>query len=177
MSNLRSRFISIGVVLFAAAMVVAFARPSYRQGEPSVAGKKPHDFAFTIDGRQQHLSDLRGKVVVLNFWASWCPPCVDEINSLTSLQAQLAPRGATILGVSVDEDAGAYTKFLREHNVNFPNYRDPSKDIATTYGTTLFPETYIIGTDGRIARKIVGEQQWNSEELVSYIESLVSATH
>lgn len=176
MTTLRSRLVSIGVVVFAAALVVAFARPSYRQGEPTVAGKRAYDFSFDINGRAEHLSDMHGKVVVLNFWASWCPPCVDEINSLTALQSQLAPRGATILGVSVDEDPAAFEKFLRDHNVNFPNYRDPSKDIATTYGTSLFPETYIIAPDGRIARKIVGPQAWDSPELANYIESLIPAS-
>jgi peroxiredoxin len=159
--------------MFAATIVVVFASPSYRQGEPSIAGTRAHDFPMQLDGKAEHLSDLRGKVVILNFWASWCPPCIDEIASLNALQFRIEPRGATILGVSIDEDPAAYEKFLHQYNVIFPTFRDPSQSIATTYGTKMWPETYIIGPDGRIARKIVGPQDWSSNEIVSYIESLI----
>jgi cytochrome c biogenesis protein CcmG, thiol:disulfide interchange protein DsbE len=173
--GLTSKLSSAGVLLFAVAIVVVFARPSYRQGEPSVAGKRAYDFAIELDGRSEHLSDLRGKVVVLNFWASWCPPCVDEVASLNELQFLILPRGGTVLGVSVDEDPAAYRRFLEQHNVSFPNYRDPTKKIAETYGTVMYPETYVIDANGRIARKIVGPQDWSGSELAGYIESLLPA--
>lgn len=172
MTLLSSRLLSAAVLIGAATIVVVFASPSYRQGEPSIAGTRAHDFPMQLDGKSEHLSDLRGKVVVLNFWASWCPPCIDEIASLNALQFRIEPRGATILGVSIDEDPAAYEKFLKQYKVIFPTFRDPSQNIATTYGTKMWPETYIIGTDGRIARKIVGPQDWSSDELVNYILSL-----
>ncbi len=176
MTLLSSRIASAAVLIAAATIVVIFASPSYRQGEPSIAGTRAFDFPMQLDGRPEHLSDFRGKVVVLNFWASWCPPCIDEIASLNSLQTRIQPRGATILGVSIDEDPAAYEKFLRQYKVDFPTFRDPTQNIATTYGTKLWPETYIIGTDGRIARKIVGPQDWASDELVNYILSLTPST-
>src|SRR6202451_1537053 len=143
------RKLNTGVVLaFIAGLIFLFARSDYRQGEPSLRGKPAKDFALTLDGKPAHLSDLRGKVVVLNFWATWCPPCVEEIGALNALQAKLAPLGATVRGVSMDEDDDAYQKFLREHNVPFPNFRDPSKKIAESYGSVMYPETYIIGPDG-----------------------------
>ena len=157
----------------ATCVIVAFSIPSYRQGEPGIAGKRAEDFALTLNGRPAHLSDFRGKVVVLNFWASWCPPCVAEIGALNSLQNKIAGHGGTILGISQDEDPAAYEKFLADHKVPFPTFRDPSKKIQDIYGTQLIPETYIIGSDGRIERKISGGQDWDSPELVSYIESLL----
>ena len=170
----HSRKVFTFVALFvSAAVIYAFAKPTYRQGEPSVAGRRAEDFALMLDGKPAHLSDFRGKVVLLNFWASWCQPCVEEIGSLNGLQEKIAARGGTILGVSIDEDEGAYEKFLRDHHVPFPNFRDPSKKIATDFGTVMWPETYIIGTDGRIARKIIGPQKWDDAELSGYIESLL----
>jgi cytochrome c biogenesis protein CcmG/thiol:disulfide interchange protein DsbE len=165
-----------GVVLaLAMTVVVIFAMPSYRQGEPGVAGKRASDFAFELNGRTAHLSDLRGQVVVLNFWATWCPPCVAEIGTLNALQRDISGHGGTVLGISVDEDADAYEKFLVEHKVPFPNFRDPTKKIPESYGTLMYPETYIIDTDGRIARKIVGEQEWDNPQLAKYVESLLPA--
>lgn len=175
-TKLGSRIFTAIVLIVATGLVTAFAVPSYRQGEPGIAGRRAYDFALTLNGQPAHLSDLRGKVVVLNFWASWCPPCLAEIDSLNALQKRIAPQGGTILGISIDEDADAYEKFLREHNVPFPTYRDPSKKIADTYGTSMWPETYIIGKDGRITRKIVGQQEWDSPELAGYIESLLHST-
>ena len=172
-SKIGSRIFTAVSLTVAASVIVAFSIPSYRQGEPGIAGKRADDFALTLNGRPSHLSDFRGKVVVLNFWASWCPPCVAEIGTLNALQNKIAPHGGTVLGISVDEDPAAYEKFLAEHKVPFPNFRDPTKTISKNYGTELYPETYIIGPDGRIERKISGQQDWDSPEMVSYIESLL----
>ncbi len=156
----------------AAVVIVIFAMPSYRQGEPSIAGRTAPVFAFDVAGKPARLSDLRGQVVVLNFWATWCPPCVEEMPSLNHLHERLANRGVAILGVSVDEDAATYDQFLRDHQVRFPTYRDPAKKIPSEYGTFMYPETYIIGRDGRIARKIIGPQNWTSADLQQYIVEL-----
>jgi cytochrome c biogenesis protein CcmG/thiol:disulfide interchange protein DsbE len=172
-SKIGSKIFTGVSLTVAASVIIAFSIPSYRQGEPGIAGKRPDNFAFTLNGRAAHLSDLRGKVVVLNFWASWCPPCVAEIGTLNALQNKISSQGGTVLGISVDEDQTAYEKFLAEHKVPFPNFRDPTKKISEGFGTVLYPETYIIGPDGRIERKISGQQDWDSPEIVSYIESLL----
>jgi len=172
-SKIGSKIFTGVSLAVAASVIIAFSIPSYRQGEPGIAGKRADDFSLTLNGRPAHLSDFRGKVVVLNFWFSTCPACVQEIDSLNALQNKIAARGGTILGVSVDENRVDCDKFLSAHNVPFPNFWVPSKKIAEGYGTQLYPETYIIGTDGRIERKIGGGQDWNSPELVSYVESLL----
>lgn len=159
-------------------IIVVFAMPSYRHGEASVAGKRAQDFAFDLSGKPMHLSDLRGKVVVLNFWGSWCPPCVEETPALNRLQKYIASRDGVVIGVAADEDPAAYEKFLREHGVIFETYRDPAtKDnrspIAGMYGTTMVPETYIIGRDGKIQRKIIGMQEWDSPEMLKYFDSIL----
>src|SRR3984893_16694457 len=114
-----------GVLALAAGIILVFALPSYRQGEASIAGKTALDFSLDLSGKPTRLSDLRGKVVVLNFWASWCPPCVDEAPSLNRLQRYLEPRNALVLGVAADQDSYAFSKFLVDQGVTFPTYRDP----------------------------------------------------
>jgi cytochrome c biogenesis protein CcmG/thiol:disulfide interchange protein DsbE len=158
----------------AAMVILIFALPSYRQGEASIAGKTAEDFPLDLSGKPTHLSDLRGKVVVLNFWASWCPPCVEETPALNHLEKYMASRNGMVLGVSIDDDPSAYKKFLKDQNVSFTTYSDPSmKKIERDYGTSMIPETYIIDRHGKIARKVIGPQQWDSPEMLAYFDALL----
>ena len=159
-------------------ILLLFALPSYRQGEASIAGKTANDFALTIDGKPQRLSDYRGKVVVLNFWASWSPPCLEEAPALNRLQRHIEPMGGTILAVSIDEDPTAYEKFLKDFGIVFPTWRDPNvqdnkSKIELSYGTSLIPETYVIDRHGKIARKLVSAQQWDSPEMLAYFDAIL----
>ena len=170
------RKLKTGLVLaFVAGLLALFIHPDYRQGEASMRGRPAKNFQFTIDGKPQTLADLRGKVIVLNFWATWCPPCVEETPSLLQLQKRLAPRGATILGISLDDDQNAYAEFLKTYHIDFPTYRDPTKKSALDYGTIMYPETYIIDRNGRIDRKIVGPQDWTGPGMTAYLNSVLEA--
>jgi cytochrome c biogenesis protein CcmG, thiol:disulfide interchange protein DsbE len=167
------RLLAWTAVAAAAAILVLFAMPSYRQGEASIAGKPAQDFSLTLAGKSEHLSDLKGKIVVLNFWATWCPPCVEETPALNRLQKYIDSRGGMVLGVSVDEDGAAYEKFLQDQSVIFPTYRDATKKSAADYGTTIYPETYVIDRHGKIARKFIGQQQWDSPEMLAYFDAIL----
>ena len=171
--GLKSKLTTALVLAFLAALIIGFALPSYRNGEASLHGQAAKDFALTLDGKPARLADLRGKVVVLNFWATWCPPCVEEAASLNELQQHVAPMGGLILGVSADDDASAYDSFLVAHSIVFPTYRDATKQIPISYGTTMFPETYVIDRRGKIDRKIVGPQNWDSPEMLAYFDALL----
>jgi cytochrome c biogenesis protein CcmG, thiol:disulfide interchange protein DsbE len=167
-----------GALAAALGLVLLFAMPSYRQGEASVAGKTAQNFPLEIAGKPGHLTDLQGKVVILNFWATWCPPCVEETPALNRLQKYIESRKGVVLGVAADEDPAAYEKFLRDQSVVFPTYRDPStKDnhspIAEEYGTLMYPETYVIDRRGKIARKFIGFQQWDSPDMLAYFDSIL----
>jgi cytochrome c biogenesis protein CcmG/thiol:disulfide interchange protein DsbE len=165
--------INAGVLMAVVGVLWLFFTPLYRQGEPTMAGKKAPAFSFALNGKPMQLSDMRGKVVVLNFWASWCPPCLEETPALNRLQARIAPQGGVVLGVSLDESEAKYQQFLQEQNVGFPTYRDPKQEINLEYGTTIFPETYIIDRDGKIARKVIGPQEWDRGENYAFLESLL----
>jgi cytochrome c biogenesis protein CcmG, thiol:disulfide interchange protein DsbE len=173
MNTLLRKIVAWSSMGFACAVLAFFTFPHYRQGESSVAGKKADDFAMELNGKPEHLTDLRGKVVVLNFWASWCAPCIEETPSLIDLQKRIASRNGVILGVSVDEDPSAYEKFLKDQHINYLTYLDPSKKIATDYGTSMWPETYIIDRKGVIIRKIIGPQDWNSPDLLAYFDAIL----
>ena len=177
MERLRRALVWVGLGL-GVSVLLLFALPSYRQGEASIAGKTANDFALTLDGKPMHLSELRGKVVVLNFWASWCPPCVEEVPALNRLQRHIEPMGGTILGVSIDEDPAAYEKFLKDFGIVFPTWRDPNvqdnkSKIELGYGTSLIPETYVIDRHGKIARKLVSAQEWDSPEMLAYFDAVL----
>jgi peroxiredoxin len=169
------RKILSGLVLaLIAGGILYLASPTVRQGGPSVVGTRARDFTFETDGRTMRLSDLRGKVVVLNFWATWCPPCVEEMPSLNRLHKQLLSANGTVLAISVDDDPEAYQQFLYRHRIAFPTWRDPEKKVNAAYGTFKFPETYIIDPRGTIARKVIGPQEWDSPEWVTYLKSLAA---
>ena len=175
------KLLAWGTLGIAAAVLVFFALPTYRQGEASIAGKTAPDFALMLSGKPGHLSDLRGKVVVLNFWASWCPPCVEETPALNRLQPIYELVDENALRVAADEDEAAYEKFLKDEGIAFPTYRDPDtrehiSKVGANYGTTVVPETYIIDRKGRIARKVVGPQQWDSPDMIRYVDFLLGQT-
>ena len=154
-----------------------------RGSNPNLVGRRAPDFTVQDSDRTVSLHDLRGKVVVLNFWATWCPPCVQEMPSLVAMQAQMKDR-ISVLAVNVDYDGDTYHHFLRDHNVNLLTVRDPLKDEdtsklgATRYGTTRlygtngYPETYIIDAQGIIRRKFIGPVEWTSPEIMAYLKGL-----
>lgn len=122
--------------------------------------------------RRITLNELHGKVVVLNFWATWCPPCVEEMPSLVQMQQRLKDKGITVLAVSVDVDEDAYHKFLKDYKVNLLTVRDPSHKSSDLYGTFKYPETYIIDRNGTLRRKFIGPVDWTTPEILEYLTKL-----
>jgi len=162
--------VAAGLVLLA--LLVAMSEPGRHTESPNPQEEVPN-FTFELAGQPRQLSDFRGQVVVLNFWATWCPPCVAEMPSLERIHQRYSGRGLVVLGISVDADAAEYENFLRTYKITFLNYRDPEKRISTRYGTFMYPETYIIDRQGRLIRKVIGAYEWDSPDILDYFNRLV----
>jgi peroxiredoxin len=139
-----------------------------------VVGDSAPDFSITADnGRTITNSNFGGKLLVLNFWATWCPPCIEELPSLDAFQRRFANSGVVVLGISVDKDEKLYRDFLAKARVSFLTARDPDNKINAEYGTLKFPETYIIDRSGKVVRKIISNTDWMSERMLKDVESLL----
>ncbi len=162
--------IVIGLVLLA--LLLGMREPGGRTESPQ-AGEEAPNFAFELNGQQRELRDLRGQVVLVNFWATWCPPCVTEIPSLERLHRRLGSKGLVILAISVDEDPVEYGNFLRSNNITFATVRDPEKRISNQYGTFMYPETYVIDRQGRLVRKIIGPLEWDEPDTLDFLNRVL----
>jgi len=144
-----------------------------QQSRLPTAGDSAPDFTLlTLTGEPFQLRDHRRRVVVLNFWATWCPPCVEETPSLRRFAEQMRGLGVTVVGVSVDQDAEALQRFVSQFQLSFPIARDPDRVVASRYGTFKFPESYIIDHNGRIAKKTIGATDWQDPHIISFVQSL-----
>ena len=163
-----------GAVIAVLLAVMLYRVVPYLETHNVAVGDKAPDFDLTADdGSGLSLSDYAGKYVLLNFWATWCPPCVEEIPSLNALHDQLNDGGLVVLGVSVDEDKEEYDRFLSRSRVVFPTVRDPERSASTLYGTVKYPETYLIDREGVVIRKYIGPENWNRSDIVNYLSSLL----
>jgi peroxiredoxin len=147
-----------------------FASACNRGAKPSQIGKKAPDFTVSDGAHTIHLASYRGQVVLLNFWASWCAPCIQETPALLALHHDRPD--LAILSVSVDEDADAYQRFLQRFHVDLNTVRDPDESAAKLYGTDGWPETYIIDRKGIIRRKVVGDPDWSNPEIREFLKGL-----
>lgn len=141
-----------------------------RGDHPGRIGKVAPQFAVSDGVQSIDMSKLRGKVVVLSLWATWCATCVEELPSLVQMTQQMP--GVTVVAVSLDEDDAVYRKFLTDHGITFASVRDPSGRVNAMYGTVQIPETYVIDRQGVLRRKFVSAQNWTSPEIEDYLKRL-----
>ena len=139
-----------------------------------VVGDKAPDFNITADsGKQITRSNFGGRVLVLNFWATWCPPCIDELPSLDEFQRQFSSKGVVVVGVSVDKNEKQYKDFLKKARVAFQTSRDPDASISAEYGTFKYPETYVINAKGEVVAKYIGPKDWMSADVIADMKKLL----
>jgi cytochrome c biogenesis protein CcmG, thiol:disulfide interchange protein DsbE len=141
-----------------------------RGSRPGNIGKPAAQFVISDGGQTMDLSKLRGRVVVLNLWATWCPPCIEELPSLLALHKEMPD--LAIVAVSIDQDPDVYHQFLIQHHVDFLTFRDEDQRINALYGTAQIPETYVIDRQGILRRKFISAQDWTSPEITGYLSKL-----
>jgi peroxiredoxin len=127
-----------------------------------------------LDGKTRALSDLKGKVVFLNFWATWCPPCREEMPSMESLYRRLGERGLEFLAVDIQEKQKPVEAFVKERGLNFPVALDELGRISGLYGIRSIPATFIIDRDGSIIAVVVGGRKWDGPEVIAAFEALLN---
>ena len=115
--------------------------------------------AFTIttdQGKKVTATDFGGKVLVLNFWATWCQPCLEEFPQLNQFSSKVKDQGVVVVGVSVDRNEQLYKRFIQSTRPAFQTMRDPDADVSSRYGTFQYPETYVIDAKGKVIKKYIG---------------------
>ena len=165
--------LKIGLAALTTAFLWMLAQ-AIREPHITVAGDLAPDFAITTDrGSQVALKDFRGRVLVLNFWASWCVPCIEETPSLVEFQRAFGESRVAVLGISIDRNERAYRAFVQRFGVNFETARDPGRTISSQYGTYQIPESYIIDKTGRVAAKVISNQDWMDPRVRQLIQALL----
>ena len=144
----------------------------YGSSHPARIGAQAPDFTVQDSDHSITLSQFRGKVVILNFWATWCPPCVAETPAMVEMQNRMKDKGVVVLAVSIDADDAAYHKFLKDYKVSMVTVRDEERKASNLYGTFGWPESYIIDRNGTIRRKFIGPVEWTSPEVTEFLSKL-----
>jgi len=169
--------------LLAATLVVATgckkedkaAKPAAKTVAGAVEGSAAPDFTVKdLAGQEVKLSSLKGKVVLVNFWATWCPPCKEEIPSMIKLNQSMSGKQFQMMAISIDEGGKeAVESYFKSSGLSLPAFLDLEGDVSRSYGTTGVPETFIIDKAGIIQKKIVGGMDWSSPEVTAYLNELL----
>ncbi len=157
-----------------AIFAVSISTSCKKNAGPQTGALTPAITLSDLDGKSLTLNELRGRVVVLNFWATWCPPCVNEMPSLQKLHEALADKGLSVVAVSVDERFSDIEKFVESFDLTFTILHDEGMKVSRAYQTFKFPETYIIGRDGRLRSKVVGERDWVEPSVIRDMVALLN---
>ena len=146
-----------------------------RQETPGVGtAMAAPDFTLRdLSGKSVTLSDYRGKIVFLNFWATWCPPCRAEIPSMERLNEVFGQKDFVMLAINVDSDLKTLTEFVGQNSHAFTVLSDADRTAQTLYRVDKFPETFVIGKDGKVLDHIVGSRDWSSTQALQYFAKLV----
>ena len=161
-----------GALILLTGCFVGLIAFSLRDTSAKVGGSAPGFSIKTDTGEKITPDSFGGKVLVLNFWATWCPPCIQEIPSLSRFQKEFAGSGVKVVAISIDKNRSKYRDFLQRVRVSFDTAWDPNADISASYGTFQIPETYII-KNGRVMKKFAESVDWTNSDVTNYVKGLL----
>jgi peroxiredoxin len=169
---------AIFILLAVVALAVLFLlkqNNSYLKFSPLETGRPAPNFTLPgLDGEMVSLSDHKGHVVLVNIWATWCPPCIDEMPSMEALYQELKDEDFEILAISIDAmGTETVAPFMKKNNLSFPALLDPEGTIKSVYQTTGVPESFIINKQGILVEKIIGPRNWADPSAVRYLRDLI----
>ena len=164
------------LLLLLAILGIAYFLWMAREGRGLKAGEAAPGFVLqTRDGTEVSLENLKGKTVLLNFWATWCPPCVMEMPSLSRLQTLLKPRGLEVVAISLDGSWQEVEAFSTKHPLSMNVLLDAQGEVAGRYGALRLPITFLIDRNGKIAKTYLGPREWTEpglvKEILNHVES------
>jgi peroxiredoxin len=164
----------IALALLAAAAFALLSRGGATA--PLTRGSRAPDFELSrLDGQGSvSLAALRGRLVLLNFWATWCKPCEDEMPAMQRLYQALPRDGFELLAISVDEVPGEVVAFQQRLGVSFPILLDSDQRVARSFETFRFPETVLVGRDGVVIERFVGPKEWDAAAYVDLLRRLLA---
>jgi peroxiredoxin len=175
---MKSTLRTVAVVVVVVVVAFAYVHLAERTGYSLQSGSEAPGFRLpSLAGGEVDLASFRGKVVVLNFWATWCPPCVAEMPSLERLHKALGPEGLAVVTVSTDEDREALQDFVTRYGLTLPVLLDPGGSVASgTYRTTGYPETFIIDRAGGLVEHHIGPAEWDAPDALARFRGLLDNT-
>lgn len=142
--------------------------------KPEIIEGKPFPAIAMVNTSMNALEDpsLRGKMLILNVWATWCPPCRREMPGLERLSKTLDPARFVVLGLSTDQDERLAAEFLTQNGITFFNFFDQNARLSREWNLKVYPETFLIAPDGTLLRRIPGLREWDSPEMIAELESM-----
>lgn len=168
---LAVRFLALLAGLCSAELGGAASTPVALDGSPA-----PALALKDLDGRSHDLANYRGKVVLINFWASWCEPCRQEMPSIQRLKTKLAGKAFAVFAVNVDEPEARVRNFLNQTQLDLPVLLDPNKAVTRNWGARVLPVTFLVGPDGRLRYRLIGDMDWSEESAVALISQLIGGS-
>jgi len=169
----RASSLAIAAAVAAVALLAVLgserAPAPLEEGEPAPALELPR-----LGGGSLRLADLRGRAVLVNFWATWCKPCEDEMPAMQRLYDALRGDGFELLAVSVDVGDDEVAAFRERLGLGFPILRDPDRREATRWQSLRFPESWLVDPEGRIAARFIGPRDWDAPEYADRIRALLA---
>ena len=160
------------------AQVSAEAEKAFQEARIQILKNRQNPVNFSLpllNGREAALSSYKGKVIILNFWATWCPPCRAEMPSMETLYQRLKNQGLEILAVDIGEDSDTVQKFIKSNPYTFPVLLDNGGKLSSQYGVSAIPTTYILDREGKIIARIVGSIQWDNPKVIAAFEALLKS--